>query len=624
MSRFCSLSLLFAVALAGPVRAEDYTDVRLGWLNQMTHRSASDRVGDFPTGTVGLTMATTSCNIGTVDVPWWSINGDGDNSPKWECPRDPRDVPNSMSGCHPSIGMEMYRLRDGRLDQIGISWLKHGWYALCSTQCDDCPVCPPGGNHLGVGCSDTYGTGHNADQSNLGPRSEWNPYTNHWEPCGSHFDGPNNDCKSSSHSHGPIDHRVRVADADLNVPDAEFFYQAVYYVEHEALLWDNIGWQPIDEVRWSGTKWVFDLSHPRSPTWQPIIQMWDPDAVELDTGEGLAYAGVQVTQIDEDTWHYEYAVYNYTSNIPLWSFAVPLAAEVEVTDAGFHDVDDPEEPWSLDDWTLTQADGMLTWAGEPYDVNANANALRFGRQYTFWFTVDVPPVPGRATLGLFLPGSPEEIHANLEVPLADSTPPKIVGSIPHAGYLDPRMESSDGVNLDMGITEIMLFFSEGVQNLDGSSLSADAFTIRETGGGEGPQILGIDTDDDMVVTVFWDRPITLQEWTTIEANVEDFAGNDILDLGDMQEIDEGDRVDIAFMPVDVTQNGLSQPQDLSRWIQMYTGEVEPPKGEPELFIDTNRDGLIQPWDLSKFIQLLNGTGVATRVWLGEQMNNTRP
>ena len=92
----------------------------------------------------------------------------------------------------------------------------------------------------------------------------------------------------------------------------------------------------------------------------------------------------------------------------------------------------------------------------------------------------------------------------------------------------------------------------------------------------------------------------------------------------MQEIDEGDRVDIAFMPVDVTQNGLSQPQDLSRWIQMYTGEVEPPKGEPELFIDTNRDGLIQPWDLSKFIQLLNGTGVATRVWLGEQMNNTRP
>jgi hypothetical protein len=57
---------------------------------------------------------------------------------------------------------------------------------------------------------------------------------------------------------------------------------------------------------------------------------------------------------------------------------------------------------------------------------------------------------------------------------------------------------------------------------------------------------------------------------------------------------------------------------------MYTGIYEPPKGEPELYIDTNRDGLIQPLDLSKFIQLLNGTGFATRVWLGEQMNNTRP
>jgi hypothetical protein len=352
--------------------------------------------------------------------------------------------------------------------------------------------------------------------------------------------------------------------------------------------------------------------------------MWDPGAVELNTGEGLAYAGVQVTQIDESTWHYEYLVYNYTSNIPFTSFSVALPDGAQVTDIGYHNLVDPEEIWSMEDWTATLADGRLTWAGEPYDENVNANALRYGFLYSFWFTADVPPVPGRATLGLFLPGPPEEIHANLEVPLADSTPPKIVGSIPHAGYLDPRMESSDGVSLDMGITEIMLIFSEGVQNLDGTALSADAFTIRETGGGDPPGILGIQTDDDTVVTVFWDRPITLQEWTTIEANVEDFAGNDIVDLGDMQEIDEGDRVDIAFMPVDVTQDGLSRPQDLSRWIQMYTGEVEPPKGEPELFIDTNRDGLIQPLDLSKFIQLLSGTGSSTRVWNGEAMNNTRP
>ncbi|MCH7491500.1 MAG: hypothetical protein IID05_12505, partial [Gemmatimonadetes bacterium] len=133
------------------------------------------------------------------------------------------------------------------------------------------------------------------------------------------------------------------------------------------------------------------------------------------------------------------------------------------------------------------------------------------------------------------------------------------------------------------------------------------------------------TDDFVNVTVFLDRPPTLQEWTTIEVQAQDLSGNVIPNLGDLGPgIDEGDRVDIGALPDDVTQDGLVQPVDLTRWQQYYNGQTQPPKGEIALYIDTDRSGEIQPLDLLRFIQLFNGNGFATRVWLGEQMNNTRP
>ncbi|MCH7859347.1 MAG: hypothetical protein IID14_06560, partial [Candidatus Marinimicrobia bacterium] len=46
-----------------------------------------------------------------------------------------------------------------------------------------------------------------------------------------------------------------------------------------------------------------------------------------------------------------------------------------------------------------------------------------------------------------------------------------------------------------------------------------------------------------------------------------------------------DRVDIAFLPCDVTQDGLAQPVDLARWIQMYQGRINPEKGIREDYID---------------------------------------
>src|SRR5262249_18252776 len=78
---------------------------------------------------------------------------------------------------HPVIAQDMYRLRTGRFEQIGMSWLKHGFSSTNHTTCGPCTQ-PPGGNsQLGIGCSDAYFAALNATQDMLGPRSQVNATT---------------------------------------------------------------------------------------------------------------------------------------------------------------------------------------------------------------------------------------------------------------------------------------------------------------------------------------------------------------------------------------------------------------------------------------------------------------
>ena len=96
-------------------------------------------------GIIAYSVGTTSCNIGDCWLNW--ISGTPD---------------------HPVIGQNLFRLKDGRFEQIGQAWLKHGFTALQGTVCGSCT--PSGtGARLGVGCSDPYDTGLNGSQTRLGP-----------------------------------------------------------------------------------------------------------------------------------------------------------------------------------------------------------------------------------------------------------------------------------------------------------------------------------------------------------------------------------------------------------------------------------------------------------------------
>lgn len=101
-------------------------------------------------------MTTVSCNLGEADAEWFAFTNH-----------------------HPVIAQNMYRLKNGRFEQIGLAWLKHGFCAAdsCFNACGS--PCEPNGScdFLGTHATDTYDAFLNADQTNLGPRSEVNAWT---------------------------------------------------------------------------------------------------------------------------------------------------------------------------------------------------------------------------------------------------------------------------------------------------------------------------------------------------------------------------------------------------------------------------------------------------------------
>ncbi len=350
-------------------------DVKLGILsgiNQVGH------TGTFPNGRAGLSMSTTSCNVGDVNVTWLQ----------------------AMNEDHPGIAMNLFREGNGRFEQVGVSWIKHGFFALSNSQCTQCQN-PSGGTFLGVGCSDTYGSSNNADRFWLGPRDEWNAWRGTWTCLGSFFDGSPQDCVRSQTGGGlnPVDHRLEAFDADLGNAGANYYYEANYLVKGDNDLNNNIGSRACT-MSWNGFSWQFSTPGGGNPLVEgpALFNRWgDVRTIDgLGAEDGKVVLSATTTQLGPGLWRYEYALYNWSLDRKVDSISFPLPGNS--SNYYFHDIDNQ----AGNDWVVSTTNNRLTWAdpGVTLPGHKVAGPLEFGTLYNFGFTSGRPPATRDAVLGI--------------------------------------------------------------------------------------------------------------------------------------------------------------------------------------------------------------------------------
>lgn len=349
-------------------------DVKLGILNSITQLG---HTGSFPNGRAGLSMATTSCNVGDVNVTWLA----------------------AMNENHPGIAMQLYRDMGGRFEQVGVSWIKHGFFALSNSQCTACQN-PSPGTFLGVGCSDTYGTSNNGDRFWLGPRDEWNPHAGTWECTGSYFDGTPVNCirDENGSGNGPVDHRLEAFDYDLDNDGATYYYEAYYMVNGDQDDDNNIGSRRCT-MSWGGSSWSFSTpSSGNSLVEGPAIERW-PDADQVTRGDfgsadGTVIVAVNTTALGGGQWRYEYAVFNWSVDRRFRQFSVPNAGGA--SNITFHDIDDN----ASNNWVASTAGKNVTWTFPDVNLSGHkvAGPMEFCTLYNFGFTSNNPPATRNSAL----------------------------------------------------------------------------------------------------------------------------------------------------------------------------------------------------------------------------------
>jgi hypothetical protein len=397
------LSLVAGSCMSGAALAGDGPDVIVGDLPDFSSYTPFNGIAAFAVGT-------TSCNVGNRNLAWVSSTNQ-----------------------HPVIGQNLYRWRlvngAGQYEQIGASWLKHGFTALNGTICGPCSNPDGTGATLDPTCSDPYSAGLNGSQSRLGPRSQVNAYTGFYPYP---FTASAIPTDASSTIWRRLQVRVNDVLPSAN-PGAWYFAEGHYIAADDAAAGNSVNNAAYRRVNVTGTSTALTMSTVAGFSTQrtlPAIYGWtvaEPGVTVRSVvvpNEGTFNIAYKVTALANGMYHYEYMLHNLNSDRSAASFQLNLPAMgssefTEFANVGFRDVESHSgEPYSNVDWTSNRTSGAFGWGcTQTFTQNANANALRWGTSYTFRFDSNMPPVDGTATIGLFKTGTPAAINvAGMKVP----------------------------------------------------------------------------------------------------------------------------------------------------------------------------------------------------------------
>jgi hypothetical protein len=345
-------------------------------------------------GEIGYAFATTSCNVGDERIDWFSgINND-----------------------HPVIAQNMFRVSNGRLEQLGYGFLKHGFFALSQPGCTVLSCQSTNGSELGIGCADTYSAGlNNGDDgsSKKDANATLGTWTGSTLPVGGGNAG-----------------RLRVTVAELNQPGAQYFMEGQYISNEDAQRGMNRNSQSCRLVNTANPSQLVWIGN--TVRYLSAVDMWNnldstvlvDDFIVPDEGgpniDGTYVVGSKATSLGAGQWRYEYAVQNLTSHQGARAFTIPTDC-ASISNPFFRDVNAHSgDPYSTVDWTFSTTGGVARWSTETQAQNSNANAIRWGEVYSFGFTADSAPQTSTATLDMFQSGASVVIGGDIQGPCPGS------------------------------------------------------------------------------------------------------------------------------------------------------------------------------------------------------------
>ena len=312
---------------------------------------------------------------------------------------------------HPLFASSVFRIRDGRIEQIGIGWM---FYAYCALQQSLCSTCQPTGSGctstLGVGCSDPYDSFRTGAQTDNGPRSRVNASTGD-------FPG---DTVTEEGTWPPIPtgqsviaRRVQVRLDDLNPstnPASVYFAESIVISPQDAIALNANNNASCRKFTVGAlTSGTYSLALAGSTIQgQPAILRWpqfSPGAQvsAIDAPDGRLYVGHQVIELGDGRYRYEYAIYNLNSDSSAAKFTVQFAPGSVITNPSFRDVNyHSGEIYDGADWIVSNSNNSITWeCRETYQQRPLANALRWGTMYNFSFESTDPPLESGASISSF-------------------------------------------------------------------------------------------------------------------------------------------------------------------------------------------------------------------------------
>jgi hypothetical protein len=350
-------------------------------------------------GIGGYAIATQSCNWGDDVLDWYG----GTNQ-------------------SPIIMQNMFRMKDGRFEQIGLqAFMKHSFCALSEPGCGDCQS--TNCDTLGIGCADTYWAGLNSNGEC--PRSDVNGFTGEYP-----YPFTLNSTGNSS-----IRGNLQVLNADVDPSQnagARYFLEAQYVAQDDQQIGNgdnNASWREIGFNSISDPYVLNNDGASETHAGDPAIRAWaslDSSVVLTEAHapeDGLILVGVKVFDNGDGTFDYDYAIHNLNCDRSIGDVEIPTGNAV-VSNVSFKDIDyNSGELYDNTDWSSQIDAGSVTWTGGIYAQNPNGNALRWGTMYNFRFTASAAPKSGTIDLGLFKPGGVSAFSMQTIVPAGDPVDP---------------------------------------------------------------------------------------------------------------------------------------------------------------------------------------------------------